>query len=303
VVVDVYPGPDRYPDCFHGSSTGNIHFHGTHTNPNGTADNVLLEVRPSPRDAQNNLTITADTYKQDFATFFAECEQHLAGNPLAEWPSNWFGPDDPQHPGGSSLGPWVKPGTWTAKQMSLLSMTDQIANQKVATDDKWPQYYIGAYPYCFQIPLFGGPTTPGGTLRMGQSPGTHWYHAHKHGSTAIDVANGMVGAFIIEGASYDGALDAFYGAGWTRTQHVMVLNQPGVSPNMMRKRGPARQDKGPDLVVNGRFGSIIDMAPGEVQMWRIVNGSGRSGVFVKSFPPGFRVRQIAQDGVQFADNN
>ena len=37
---------------------------------------------------------------------------------------------------------------------------------------------------------------------MGQSPGTHWYHAHKHGSTAINVANGMTGAFIIEG-DYD----------------------------------------------------------------------------------------------------
>src|SRR3954447_24474101 len=39
---------DTFPDCFHGSSTGNIHFHGTHTNPNSTGDNVFLEVRPSP---------------------------------------------------------------------------------------------------------------------------------------------------------------------------------------------------------------------------------------------------------------
>ena len=43
-----YPGLDTFPDCFHGSSTGNIHFHGTHTNPNGTGDNVFLEIRPSP---------------------------------------------------------------------------------------------------------------------------------------------------------------------------------------------------------------------------------------------------------------
>ena len=27
-----YPGGDKYPDRFHGSSTANIHFHGTHTN-------------------------------------------------------------------------------------------------------------------------------------------------------------------------------------------------------------------------------------------------------------------------------
>ena len=71
----------------------------------------------------------------------------------------------------------------------------------------------------------------------------------------------------------------------------------------MRPRGGKSQDKGPDLLVNGRFQSVIDMAPGEVQMWRIVNGSGRSGTKLTGFPSGFRFRQIAQDGVQFADQN
>ena len=56
-------------------------------------------------------------------------------------------------------------------------------------------------------------------LQMGQAPGTHWYHAHKHGSTTIDVLNGMTGAFIIEGR-YDDDLNAFYGTSevpaWTR---------------------------------------------------------------------------------------
>jgi FtsP/CotA-like multicopper oxidase with cupredoxin domain len=308
VVVDVYPGSskDTYPDCFHGSSAGNIHFHGTHTNPNGTADNVLLEVLPSPRNVSTNVpTIGPDTYKKQFDTFFAECEAHLAGNALAEWPSNWFGPNDPKHPGGSSLGPWTKPGTWTAIQMSLLDQHDRDRNQDVALKNKWPQFYVGAYPYCYQLPLYTASRfpPPAGTLQMGQAPGTHWYHAHKHGSTAIDVANGMVGAYIIEGASYDGELDKFYGAGWARSQPVLVINQPGVTPNLMRKGGAARQDKGPDFLVNGRFQSIIDMAPGEVQMWRIVNGSGRSGAFIKAFPDGFHFRRIAQDGVQLADEN
>ena len=45
---------------------------------------------------------------------------------------------------------------------------------------------------------------------MGQAPGTHWYHAHKHGSTAINVAEGMTGLFIIEG-EYDDAIQAAYG--------------------------------------------------------------------------------------------
>ena len=311
VVTNVYPGPDKFPDCFHGSSTGNIHFHGTHTNPNGTADNVLLEVAASPRDANNKPTITPDTYSKQFDTFFAECQKHLRDNQLEEWPRNWNGSNDP---GGSSLGPWYRPGTWTATQMELLPDAETGKNEKVAMKNRWPQYYIGAYPYCFQIPFYTASSfpPPPGSLQMGQAPGTHWYHAHKHGSTAIDVANGMVGAFIIEGPSYDDELNRFYGPGWTRTQPTMVINQTGVAPNMMRARGPARQDKGPDLVVNGRFASIIDMAPGEVQMWRIVNGSGRSGVFIdgsNSFidasnaPAGFHYRRIAQDGVQLADVN
>ena len=30
-------------------------------------------------------------------------------------------------------------------------------------------------------------------------PGTFWYHPHVHGSTAVQVVNGMAGALIIEG--------------------------------------------------------------------------------------------------------
>lgn len=40
----LYPGGDKYPNCFHGSTTANLHFHGTHTNPNTTGDNVFLEI-------------------------------------------------------------------------------------------------------------------------------------------------------------------------------------------------------------------------------------------------------------------
>jgi len=42
--------PDTYPDCFNGSVRTNIHYHGTHTNPNTTGDNVFLEIWPSPRN-------------------------------------------------------------------------------------------------------------------------------------------------------------------------------------------------------------------------------------------------------------
>lgn len=41
------------------------------------------------------------------------------------------------------------------------------------------------HDYCVQLPDFHG-------------PGTHWYHAHVHGTTALDVANGIVGALIVQ---------------------------------------------------------------------------------------------------------
>jgi FtsP/CotA-like multicopper oxidase with cupredoxin domain len=158
-----------------------------------------------------------------------------------------------------------------------------------------------------------GPMEVPASLQMGQSPGTHWYHAHKHGSTAINVANGMTGALIIEGR-YDDELNAYYGPGWTRTQPVLVINQLGVSPNLLRL-GPGQTSKGPDFSVNGRLQPHLKMRPGEVQMWRILNTSGRSGAFfvgppkadptAKEIDPAkdFQWKQLAQDGVQFADPN
>jgi FtsP/CotA-like multicopper oxidase with cupredoxin domain len=294
---------DKFPDCFHGSSTGNIHFHGTHTNPNGTGDNVLLEIRPSPLDpVSKKPLITADSVKKPFLDFFMACEASLRADVLSPYPQTW---DD------KPLGPWTTAGTWTAGQTKLLQAYDARtkedlwgSNKKVIDQKLWPQYYIGAYPYCFRVPEYKETTwpPPAGGLRMGQSPGTHWYHAHKHGSTAINVSNGMTGVFIIEGP-YDDDLNTFYGKGWTRTQPVIVINQLGVSPNLMRSQGFGTQDKGPDFMVNGRFQPVIDMAPGEVQLWRIANTSGRSGAYFGNFAPGIQWMQIAQDGVQFADNN
>ena len=76
-----------------------------------------------------------------------------------------------------------------------------------------PQFYIGAFPYCFTLPKWNGQSTS-----MGQAPGTHWYHAHKHGSTAINLANGMAGALIIEG-DYDATLKQYY------TNKAATLNE------------------------------------------------------------------------------
>ncbi len=319
-----YPGADKFPDCFHGSSTGNIHFHGTHTNPNATADNVFIEVRPSPI-VNGNPVVTPQTVAASFQDFFRRCEVELSHNVLREWPTTW---ND-------------FPAPWTAEQKKLLQQYDKDMEKKYGPGVRklwpvdeaqlkqgaWPQYYIGAFPYCYRLPAFTGTVWPpppptamqmggagtaeigdieGRPLMMGQSPGTHWYHAHKHGSTAINVANGMTGAFIIEG-QYDDDLNNWYGANWTQTQKVLVINQLGVSPNLMRGGSPGggKIDKGPDFSINGQMKPVVSMQPGEVQMWRMVNTSGRASAFFEAptGPRGLEWKQLAQDGVQFNSVN
>ena len=115
---------------------------------------------------------------------------------------------------------------------------------------------------------------------MGQAPGTHWYHAHVHGSTALNVANGLAGAFIIEGP-YDDALRAFYknASGPGLEEKVLVIQQLSTSLGLLSatRFGP------PFLSVNGRRQPVITMRPGQVQMWRIVNGAYRSFVQFRNF--------------------
>ena len=276
---------------------------------------MFLAVRPLPRDNRGNLTVKPEEVTKQFGDFFKACEEKLGSNALLEWPQTWADPP---------LGPWTKgnpsdpnsppdPTTWTGHQAQLLLDYDKShpgqplwpVDQHQIQMNQWPQYYIGAFPYCFRIPAYTAANWPpsSGPI-MGQAPGTHWYHAHKHGSTAIDVANGMTGVFIIEG-QYDDDLNAWYGTkerpNWTQTQPVLVINELGVSPNLLRA-GPGAQDKGAEFSVNGRLQPVIEMRPGEVQLWRIANTSGRSGAFFLG-PPNFNWRQIAQDGVQFADQN
>jgi FtsP/CotA-like multicopper oxidase with cupredoxin domain/plastocyanin len=313
-----YPGRDTYPNCFHGSSSANIHFHGTHTNPTTTGDNVFLEILSSKRIT----TSPPVPAPLNFTAFFDQCEKELSAGSHVEWPRTW-----------NDL-----PPAYTEQQKALVQQFDKQpnigsplwpVNQKALDRQFWPQYYVGSYPFCFQLPKYPqaaavkpatntgagsmemaahmGMNAPavmqqGGDLKMGQSPGTHWYHAHKHGSTAIDVSNGFVGAFIIEGQYDDEINDVYkaFGPLWTRTQPVMVINQFGTSPNL---KGGAGQDKGPDFSINGRTNPLIAMKPGEVQMWRIVNGSGRAGVLFLPPPAGLSWKVLAIDGVQLHPDN
>ena len=327
IKVNVYPRNNQMPNCVHGSSTSNIHFHGTHTTPSTTGDNVLLYIRPALRvkgKDENGIDYppiqpTDEVVKRDFRTIFDSCETN--GSPT-QW-KDLPGKDIPEK--------------WRAEQERLLKLYDATApykgvsaslpeglklwpkNDAAIKGGKWPQYSVGAFPYCFRLPSKADAVPP---VNMGQAPGTHWYHAHVHGSTALNVANGLAGAFIIEGP-YDDGLRDFYGYKDPEKREpkleekVLVIQQLSTSLGLLSatRSGP------PFLSVNGRREPVITMQPGQVQMWRIVNGAYRSFVQFRNFSlnstscstetetpsegetPCVDWRQTAQDGVQFDPNN
>jgi FtsP/CotA-like multicopper oxidase with cupredoxin domain len=149
---------------------------------------------------------------------------------------------------------------------------------------------------------------PGGRHEYGfripgnQAPGTHWYHPHKHGSVAIQVLNGMAGAFIVEG----GGLDSL-AAEHRMREHLVALQQIDTQPNIIRDDPNASQ---PATLVNGKFRPVILMAPNEVQRWRIVNENITKTATFAIFVGDTVVTQgepvlfdVARDGVQYASSN
>ena len=293
--VPIYPFNDTMPNCLHGSSTANIHFHGTHTTPNTTGDNVLLFVRPALREG-GKIEPDGEFITKTFGEVFSACEQK---GPPARWGE--------------------MPSDWQQKQEDLLKKLDATLppasrlwhkNEQEIAQGVWPQYSIGGFPYCFRLPAYV-PPPPGGKPKyaMGQAPGTHWYHAHKHGSTALNVANAMTGVFIIEGP-YDDKLKETY-KNWGLKEQIMDIQQLETSLNVLSSNQNALVAA--PLSINGRLQPVVTMRPGEVQLWRIVNGSYRDIITFNNFTPQDKSktcssgcvdwRQIAQDGVQFKWEN
>jgi FtsP/CotA-like multicopper oxidase with cupredoxin domain len=136
-----------------------------------------------------------------------------------------------------------------------------------------------------------------------QSPGTHWYHPHKHGSVALQVTNGMAGAFIVEDTT--AGLDSIV-KHHRMIEHVVAVQQVAETMGLFGGQG---LDSSPPLV-NGQYQPTVYMAPGEVQRWRIINENTTKTS--KTFDIGFydypnkdepALFDIARDGVQFAPDN
>ncbi|HVG07098.1 MAG TPA: multicopper oxidase domain-containing protein [Thermoanaerobaculia bacterium] len=139
-------------------------------------------------------------------------------------------------------------------------------------------------------------------LRWTQPEGTHWYHPHKHGAVALQVANGMAGALLIEGP-FDDWLRGFYQVrGFTLKEKLLVIQQ--VSDHLNFFQGGSA----PTPLVNGQANPKVRMYPGEIQRWRFLGATMQGSAQLEldfNGPQGTptTARQIAMDGIQFAPKN
>lgn len=286
-------GPDKFPDCFRGSNHTNMHFHGTHVSPNAFSDNVLVEIAP------------------DLKSTTAECDLLFRSVACKDYPN----PRAWQHQDAATttaLNQYIARNQARLRALPAEKLDPKLHIRQANQNDKlikygeFPQFWSGCFPYCIRPPKSAPPFT------MAQAQGTHWYHAHKHGSTSIQVFNGMAGALILEGDDYDTPLKkAMPGV----EQKVLVIQEFTEQPNMERVGyfgstiGGARFT--PVLLVNGQANPTITMQTNEVQWWRIINATVHRGKgayicnFGKAGNEGAAIsfRQIAQDGVQFNQLN
>ncbi|MGD1835149.1 MAG: multicopper oxidase family protein [Nitrososphaeraceae archaeon] len=113
--------------------------------------------------------------------------------------------------------------------------------------------------------------------------GTFWYHSHLHGLSTVQVGGGLSGVIVIEGLEellpdelQDIAQKTFIMRGFP--WHYWHLNY--TSPTYQ--------------TINGEVNPIVNISPGETQLWRFANID--PGTFYNITLPGHTFSIVAQDG-------
>jgi len=99
--------------------------------------------------------------------------------------------------------------------------------------------------------------------------GTYFYHAHFHGSVALQVSGGMAGPLIVEGPLDD--IPEIKAA----RERILVLQSQRFD-GAGRCDDYALLDRNGPTYVNGQQAPVISLQPGEVQRWRIINATHAS---------------------------
>ncbi len=134
-------------------------------------------------------------------------------------------------------------------------------------------------------------------------PGTHWYHPHKHGSTAAQLENGMAGSMVIQESCDTGikpivpcsdtpnsvegesSTQANYDRGDWEAKHDRVLMlqeignyglQHGEGSSKTTDRGAKARS---DVTVNGEHQPTYTLAPGQLERCRFINAGANHQAF------------------------
>lgn len=138
-------------------------------------------------------------------------------------------------------------------------------------------YFVNGDKFTYEYDLS---LHPGGNL--------NYYHPHAHGNTAEQLWSGMAGA--LEVADETTALAGY-------ETHIMVLKDITISNN-----APATHTmddfmngkEGDTMMVNGQVNPVLNMKPGQVQRWKIVNASNAR--FYKLSLASHNLQVIGTDG-------
>lgn len=138
--------------------------------------------------------------------------------------------------------------------------------------------------YCIEIPSF-------------HAPGTHWYHAHMHGSTAFQLANGLCGALIIDEPPGEQILPVAH------KDYVWIIQEiiPGGDAQTIYTQAGAGSTT---FYVNGKPKPNLYMSANEVQRWRFINATGTPHglgqiVFLDANSVAQNMSLVALDGISF----
>ena len=119
--------------------------------------------------------------------------------------------------------------------------------------------------------------------------GLYWYHPHRHGDVNSQVLRGLAGMISIEGGKERiDKLASF-------KQRLIALNLTQLGPDGKSVIPSADQnDPTSTTTVNGKLGQVIQMHPGQTEMWRIANMSNEG--FYKLNLEGHKMWIVGQDG-------
>ena len=136
--------------------------------------------------------------------------------------------------------------------------------------------------------------------------GNFWYHAHLHGSTALQVSSGMAGALIVQGGGLDEIPEIAAATEKVFMFQQIAYDQNGEIENYQNIFGKgtfapgAWTDSGRYTTINGQVRPLIKMRPGEVQRWRFIHGGVRESINLElrdSNKKQIPLHEIAVDGI------